>query len=257
MIIRKSEIRMSLELKAIRKAYGAEQAKVVALDGIDLVVQQGEFLCVWGASGSGKSTLLNIMGLLDTPDSGEYRFSGTDVSRLNDRQRTRLRGEKLGFIFQGFNLIPVLSAVENVMFPLQVLGRSDREARTKALELLEMVGLSAERDRRPDKMSGGQRQRVAIARALVGDPELVLADEPTASLDSATSVAILDLLRRLNRERGTTFVFSTHDSDLLPYASRNLSIRDGRIAEWQGRAPAPTPHHEASRHAPAEDKVVC
>ncbi len=228
---------MSLKLSGIAKAYGAHEAKVIALDRIDLAVEQGEFLCIWGASGSGKSTLLNILGLLDVADSGEYLLSGTDVAKLSERQRTKLRSEKIGFIFQGFNLIPVLSAVENVMFPLQVQGRSDKHARARALEFLDMVGLSAERDRRPDKMSGGQRQRVAIARALVTEPEMVLADEPTASLDSATSANILDLMRRLNRERKTTFIFSTHDSDLLSYASRNVSIRDGRIVDWQQHAP--------------------
>lgn len=225
---------MSLKLSGIAKAYGTHEAKVIALDRIDLMVEQGEFLCIWGASGSGKSTLLNILGLLDVADSGEYMLSGTDVAKLSERQRTKLRSEKIGFIFQGFNLIPVLSAVENVMFPLQVQGLRDKYAREKALEFLDLVGLSTERDRRPDKMSGGQRQRVAIARALVTEPELVLADEPTASLDSATSASILDLMRRLNRERKTTFIFSTHDSDLLPYASRNVSIRDGRIVQWKG-----------------------
>lgn len=230
---------MSLKLSSIAKSYGKNEAKVIALDRINLIVEQGEFLCIWGASGSGKSTLLNILGLLDVADSGEYLLSGIDVSKIKERQRTRLRSEKIGFIFQGFNLIPVLSAIENVMFPLQVQGRSDKHARAKASEFLDMVGLSAERDRRPDKMSGGQRQRVAIARALVTEPEMVLADEPTASLDSVTSASILDLMRHLNRERKTTFIFSTHDPDLLPYASRNVSIRDGRIVHWQEHTPPP------------------
>lgn len=223
---------MSIKLSGITKSYGTQEAGVVALRGVDLEVEQGEFLCIWGASGSGKSTLLNILGLLDVARSGQYHLSGTNVSSLSEKQRTKLRSEKIGFIFQGFNLIPVLSALENVMFPLQVQGCPDKQARQRADEFLDLVGLSAERDRRPDRMSGGQRQRVAIARALVTNPELVLADEPTASLDSATSASILDLMRRLNRERKTTFIFSTHDTDLLPYASRNLSIRDGRIGKW-------------------------
>lgn len=233
---------MGIQLSSIVKSYGTQEALVTALRGIDLEVQDGEFLCIWGSSGSGKSTLLNILGLLDVASSGKYILSGQDVSELSDVERTRLRSEKIGFIFQGFNLIPVLSAVENVMFPLQVQGVPNQEARARAKDFLALTGLANEFERRPDRMSGGQRQRVAIARALVANPQLVLADEPTASLDSQTSASILDLMRSINRERKTTFIFSTHDPDLLPYASRNLSIRDGQIAAWDGHVPAQARH---------------
>lgn len=218
-----------VSLAGISRIYGSGGSLTNALQDVSLTVEAGEFTCIWGPSGSGKSTLLNLIGLLDRPNRGELTIAGVDCSSLDEKAAANFRNERLGFVFQGFNLVPVLTAVENVMLPAQVAGKSTKVAQETAMAILGDMGLAQQAKKWPDQMSGGQRQRVAIARALVNAPELVLADEPTANLDSATAESIIDLLRRLNQERKVTFLFSTHDSRLLNYAFRLIELRDGRI----------------------------
>jgi putative ABC transport system ATP-binding protein len=220
-----------IEMRNIKKDYFLGEAVVHALQGIDLQIDTGEFVAVWGPSGSGKTTLLNLIGAIDEPTEGSLEIAGREVHSLSDNQRSELRNESIGFIFQSFNLVPVLSALENVMLPLQIKGASSGEAKTRALGRLEAVGLADLVDHRPFKMSGGQQQRVAIARALVTDPSLVIADEPTANLDSKTAHMILDLMRDLNEKERTTFIFSTHDQRLLDRVKRLVRMEDGRIIE--------------------------
>jgi putative ABC transport system ATP-binding protein len=212
----------------VSKTYRVGKVTVTALAGVSLSVEAGEFLAVAGPSGSGKTTLLNLIGCLDTPTAGEITIDGEAVTRLPAGRRADLRGRKLGFVFQTFNLIPVLTAYENVEYPL-LIHRRDGDAAGRVRRALEQVGLADRARHRPTELSGGQQQRVAIARALVGDPALVLADEPTANLDSATGREIVELMRRLNRERRTTFVFSTHDPRIMAAADRVLEISDGRL----------------------------
>jgi putative ABC transport system ATP-binding protein len=218
------------ELTDIHRNFALGQTTVQALRGVDLTIQRGESVAIWGPSGSGKSTLLNLLGLIDGPDQGTVRFEGQDVRALSDDALTDCRNRKIGFVFQSFNLVPVLTALENVLLPLQIQGLEARAARARAGEWLERVGLERFRDFRPDKLSGGQRQRVAIARALVGGPALVIADEPTANLDSENSRAVIDLLQEMNAETGVTCVFSTHDPRLLEHVPRKVRLVDGRIA---------------------------
>ncbi len=197
--------------------------------GIDLQVEKGEFICIAGPSGSGKTTLLNLIGCLDKPSSGKVFLDEDDVDKLSENKLSRLRAEKIGFIFQTFNLIPVLSAFENIEYPL-LLKSVPRGARKKrVLSMLEEVELVDFTRHRPNQLSGGQRQRVAIARALVSDPEMILADEPTANLDSKTGEAIVDLMRRINQEMKATFIFSTHDAMVMKYAHRTVQLQDGRV----------------------------
>ena len=222
---------MSLyEVRAVSYHYGGNGQAVSALADVDLDVDAGEFLAIAGPSGSGKTTLLNLLGLLHTPDAGTIRLDGRDASTLGERERTRLRRERIAFIFQSLNLIPVLTAYENVEYVLlaRSLPRAERCRRTR--DALAAVGIADQADRRPQRMSGGQQQRVAIARALVRDVSVVLADEPTASLDQATGRAVIDLLKRLNRDRGITFIFSSHDPRILAAADRVVYLADGRIA---------------------------
>ena len=215
-------------VRDVSKTYRLGKVTVTALDGVSLAVKAGEFLAVAGPSGSGKTTLLNLIGCLDTPTSGQVAIDGEAISGLSPGRRADLRARKLGFVFQTFNLIPVLTAWENVEYPLLLQrGRGDVAARVRAA--LEHVGLADRARHRPPELSGGQQQRVAIARALVTEPALVLADEPTANLDSRTGHEIVELMRRLNRERGTTFVFSTHDPRIVNAADRVLEISDGRL----------------------------
>ena len=215
------------------KDYQLGRTTVPALRGVSLAVERGEFITVAGPSGSGKSTLLNHMGCLDHPTSGRVLIGDEDVATLGDDSLSDLRAEKIGFIFQTFNLIPVLSALENVEFPLLVrpkTGKGTRaHARDRARRALEEVGLAEFAHHRPDELSGGQRQRVAVARALVTDPVIVLADEPTANLDSATGETIVALMEEINRRDGTTFIFSTHDPRVMARAHRVLRLADGRI----------------------------
>ena len=218
-----------VSMQEVVKNYHLGKAVVNALRGIDLEVEKGEFICIAGPSGSGKTTLLNLIGCLDKPSSGKIFLDGDDVERLSDNRLSRLRAERIGFIFQTFNLIPVLSAFENAEYPLLLKGVPRASRKNKVLSMLKEVELSDFVRHRPDQLSGGQRQRVAIARALVADPEMILADEPTANLDSETGKAIVDLMRKINQEMKTTFIFSTHDAMVMKYAHRMIRLQDGRI----------------------------
>ncbi|HET7833642.1 MAG TPA: ABC transporter ATP-binding protein [Gallionella sp.] len=220
-----------LRIRDIRRRFMLGETTIDALRGVSLDIHAGEFLAVWGPSGSGKSTLMNIIGLIDAPTSGEVWFDNEDTHRLNDDAITDFRGRRIGFVFQSFNLVPVLSALENVMLPLQIQGIADSAARSRAARALDDVGLGEFHAVRPDKLSGGQRQRVAIARALVVEPRLVIADEPTANLDSENSRMIVDLMREMNRSKGVTFVFTTHDPRLLEHVERKILLRDGVIVQ--------------------------
>jgi len=220
-----------IEMKKVSKHYKIGERSVIALNNINLTIEEGEFIAVWGPSGSGKSTLCNLLGFIDNPTSGTIEFKGKDVIRLSDDDRSELRNHVLGFVFQSFNLLPVLSAVENVMLPLQIKGESAGFARIKAENLLAEMGLSDHIIHRPDKLSGGQQQRVAIARALITKPDLVLADEPTANMDTANALKIVNLMREINSIRGTTFVFSTHDQRLLDQVQRKIQLQDGTILD--------------------------
>ena len=220
-----------IELRQVSKNYHLGETTTRALRGIDLRIESGELVAIWGPSGSGKSTLCNIIGMLDTPNSGSILFEGNDVSGLSDEKRSELRNKTLGFVFQTFNLIPVLSALENVILPLEISGESGVTARKKAMRQLADLGLNEHIAHRPNKLSGGQQQRVAIARALINDPAIVLADEPTANLDSETAVKIIELMRELNQKHGATFIFSTHDQRLLATINRKILLRDGIIIQ--------------------------
>ena len=218
-----------VQLRDVNKSDTLGRVHVEALRGITLDVARGELVALAGPSGSGKTTALNLIGCIDKPTSGTVLLDGADVTRLPLHRLAPMRRDTLGFIFQTFNLIPVLTAFENVEYPLIVQGVAARERETRVNEWLERVGLTKQAKQRPDQMSGGQRQRVAIARAMVGKPKLVLADEPTANLDSETATRILDLLAEINAETACTFVFSTHDPALMERAERVVRIRDGRI----------------------------
>ncbi|HNY49781.1 MAG TPA: ABC transporter ATP-binding protein [Smithella sp.] len=218
-----------IEMKNITKDYYLGETVVQALRGIDLQIDKKEFVAVWGPSGSGKTTLLNLIGAVDDPTSGELTIAGKNVRSLTDDQKSEHRNATIGFIFQGFNLVPVLSALENVMLPLQIKGASASEARKQAMMRLEEVGLTDLANNRPAKMSGGQQQRVSIARALVNNPSLVIADEPTANLDSRTAHMVIDIMRELNEKDEITFIFSTHDQRLLDKVRRLIRLEDGKI----------------------------
>jgi putative ABC transport system ATP-binding protein len=219
-----------VEAEDVAKVYQLGKTEVHALRHVDLRVERGEFLSIAGPSGSGKTTLLNLVGGVDVPSSGTVRVDGEDTSRLSERALTRLRLDHIGFIFQTFNLVAVLTVFQNVEFPLLLQGRlTAPERRRRVDQLLEAVGLAGHARHRPNELSGGQRQRVAVARALVGNPPLVLADEPTANLDSATGATIIDLMREMNRRDGTTFVFSTHDPKVMAHASAVVRLEDGRV----------------------------
>jgi putative ABC transport system ATP-binding protein len=218
-----------IELREVSRRFMLGETSIDALQGVSLDIHVGEFLAVWGPSGSGKSTLMHVIGLIDLPTRGTIRFDGQDTRQLDDNALTGFRGRKIGFVFQSFNLVPVLSALENVMLPLQIRGVGEREAQGRAKAALRDVGLESFAASRPDKLSGGQRQRVAIARALVIEPRLVVADEPTANLDSENSRMTIDLMREMNRAKGVTFVFTTHDPRLLDQVDRKILLRDGRI----------------------------
>jgi putative ABC transport system ATP-binding protein len=224
-----------IHLEDVRKSYALGDVTVHALRGVNLEVGRGEFLAVVGASGSGKSTLMNIVGLLDRPSAGRYFLEGEDVSGFDKDRRAVLRNRKIGFVFQNFNLLPRTSALENVELPLLYNGgaRSLKERHARAQAMLEAVGLAARAHHTPSQLSGGQQQRVAIARALVNEPEIVLADEPTGNLDSRTSLEIMEILQRLNRERGLTIILITHEHDIAEYAKRMVRVRDGRITTDQ------------------------
>lgn len=219
-----------IEFRQVAKVYGAGPAAVKALDGVDLTIRPGEFVAVMGPSGSGKSTAMNILGCLDTPSAGSYRFRGIPVESLDRNQRARLRRHYLGFVFQGFNLLNRTTALENVELPLIYRHTPRAERHARARQALERVGLSGWERHTPGELSGGQQQRVAIARAIVTQPSLLLADEPTGNLDTARSHEIMDLLAGLNRDQGITILMVTHEPDMAEYAHRVIHFRDGRIA---------------------------
>jgi putative ABC transport system ATP-binding protein len=218
-----------IQMQHVTKDYQLGQTTVHALRGITLQIEEGEFVAVWGPSGSGKTTLLNLIGAIDEPTSGYLSFNGLEISKLTDNRKSELRSESIGFVFQNFNLIPVLSALENVMVPTQIQGLSTAEAKRRSMYRLDQMGLADFVAHRPDKLSGGQQQRVAIARALVMEPSLIIADEPTGNLDSDTAKMIIELMRDLNRKEGTTFIFSTHDQRLLDLVDRLIRMEDGQI----------------------------
>jgi len=218
-----------LATQSLTKTYHMGEVIVTALDGVDFSVERGEFVAIMGPSGSGKSTLLHLLGGLDSPTSGEIFLNDQPISKLSDDEITRLRRHKVGFIFQFYNLLPTLSAIENVGLPLIIDGQSIARHRPRIDELLTLVGLTDRADHRPDQLSGGQQQRVAIARAFVNQPEIVLADEPTGNLDSRSGTAILELLRRTCRELSATIVMVTHDPRAASYADRVVFLKDGSI----------------------------
>jgi putative ABC transport system ATP-binding protein len=218
-----------IELIDVKKIYGIGQASMAALRGIDLRIEEGEFVAVMGPSGSGKSTCMNILGCLDTPTSGKYLFKGIDVGAMSRTQRTILRRMYLGFVFQGFNLLHRTSSLENVELPLMYRGVPVAERRDRALEALDVVGLSDWQSHTPGELSGGQQQRVAIARAIVTDPTVLFADEPTGNLDTSRAQEIMNLLIELNHTRGITVVMVTHEPDMASYASRIVHFRDGLV----------------------------
>ncbi len=221
---------MSLvEIHNVEKEYLLGEIVINALQNVTLIIDRGRFMAVWGPSGSGKTTLLNLIGAIDLPTRGRVLINGQDIAAISDNKRTELRNKTIGYVFQKFNLIPVLSALENVALPLQLQGVAESRAQERAMDRLEEVGLAGFVQHRPDKLSGGQQQRVAIARALVTEPSLVIADEPTANLDSESSLHIIELMRNLNQQKKTTFIFSTHDQRLLKRVDQLIRLEDGRI----------------------------
>ena len=220
---------LAIDVRGVTKTYGEGDAAVRALEGVDLSVRSGEMLFLMGPSGSGKTTLLSIMGCILRPTSGSVLIAGSEVARLSERQMPQVRREKIGFIFQGFNLFPALTVRENIELTFDLKGVRGKVARHRSEELLERVALREKANEWPANLSGGQKQRVAIARALAGEPEIVLADEPTAALDGATGRAILDLLRELAHEKGRAVVIVTHDNRAQAYADRIVTIEDGRV----------------------------
>ncbi|HXQ50681.1 MAG TPA: ABC transporter ATP-binding protein [Stellaceae bacterium] len=216
------------------KTYRAGAIEVEALKGISLAIPSHRFTMVVGPSGSGKTTLLNLIGCIDVPTSGTVEVAGEDIGTLGDNAVSDFRARNIGFIFQNFSLVPVLSAYENVEYPLLLVGMDGAERRRRTLAMLEAVGLAAQARQRPNELSGGQKQRVAIARALVKGPQIVLADEPTANLDQATGAAIIELMRRVQAESRTTFIFSTHDPQLMSHSEVTFSIRDGALVAPMG-----------------------
>jgi putative ABC transport system ATP-binding protein len=223
-----------LEARAVRKVYRTGAAEVVALDGLDLTVCESEFVAVMGPSGSGKTTLLNCLSGLDEIDGGQVLLDGRDLQQMSDAERTTNRAESMGFVFQQFNLIQVMTAAENVELPLLLAGRAPSQARRRAIEMLERVGLGHRHDHRPSELSGGEQQRVTIARAVAGKPRLVWADEPTGALDSETADEVMSLLRELHRE-GLTLVLVTHDASIGEAAPRLVRMRDGRMTSDERR----------------------
>jgi putative ABC transport system ATP-binding protein len=223
-----TEGRELIELRAVHKVYEVGSEEVRALDGVDLSISRGDYVAIMGASGSGKSTLMNVLGCLDAPSSGSYQLNGIAVEALNDEELAAIRNEEIGFVFQTFNLLTRTTALRNVELPLVYAGLSPAERRPSAEQALERVGLGDRKAHRSNELSGGQRQRVAIARALVNDPSILLADEPTGNLDSATSAGIMELFDELNRG-GNTVILVTHEDDIAAHAKRVVTLRDGKI----------------------------
>ncbi len=224
-----------IKVEKVSRNYKTGESVVRALRQVSLEIQDGEFLSIAGPSGSGKTTLLNLIGCIDAIDDGEISINGQKVNTMNKEEKTSFRRQNLGFIFQTYNLIPVLSAYENVSFVLSLLDVPEAEVRQRTYEILKEVGLEGMENRRPSRLSGGQQQRIAIARALVKRPQIILADEPTANLDSKTGEEILKLMKRMNEKFGTTFIFSTHDKMVMEYASRLVQLHDGSIVSDERR----------------------
>lgn len=218
-----------IELKNVSKVYKMDEVEVTALRDVNLEIKEGEFVAVVGPSGSGKSTLLHLIGLLDKPTSGKIYLDGIETSKLNDKQLARLRGRKIGFVFQFFNLYPTLTALENVELPMMIAERNKKESEKNAMELLKKVGLEKRAYHLPSQLSGGERQRVAIARALANDPALILADEPTGNLDSKSGEEIMKIFDKLQEEEGKTIVMVTHEMNIAKYAERIIYLKDGKI----------------------------
>jgi putative ABC transport system ATP-binding protein len=218
-----------LRTEKLEKTYQDNGVPVNAIKGIDLKIEKGEFLVIAGPSGSGKTTLLNLLGALDKPTNGKVFFENEDLTQKDKNELSSLRLHKLGFIFQAYNLIPVLSALENIEFSMMLLGIREKERESKALSLMDELGIKALAHKRPNEMSGGQQQRVAVARAIVNNPTVVLADEPTANLDSVTAGHLLDLMEQMNKDKNITFIFSSHDKQVMDRAKRLLILKDGRI----------------------------
>ena len=226
-----------VKVENVARVYQIGKVETQALRGVNLTIENGEFTALVGPSGSGKTTLLQMIGCLDQPTSGRVLINGKDVTRLNRNQRADMRRGTIGFIFQFFALIPTLSAYENVEMLLLLNGYSASERRSRVMELLKAVDLMDRANNRPDQLSGGQQQRVAVARALASNPSLILADEPTANLDTANGQQVMEIMQKLNKETGVTFIFATHDPRVIKYAKRIVTLRDGLIVENNGSAP--------------------
>jgi putative ABC transport system ATP-binding protein len=218
-----------IEIQNLTKIYKETASEVRAVDGVSLNIEQGEFTAIVGPSGSGKTTLLNLIGGLDTPTSGKIFVDGSDISTLSEKQMTAFRMNNIGFVFQAYNLIPVFTAKENVSFVMDLQGKPKSEIERRAMELLQAVGLEGRENSRPAKLSGGQQQRVAVARALASKPKFILADEPTANLDSKSAENLLDIMEKLNKEENITFIFSTHDPRIMAKAKRIIRLEDGKM----------------------------
>ena len=226
--------KISISLRGIKKLYKVGDQEVAALNGIDLDIKEGEFAALMGPSGSGKSTLMNILGCLDRPSVGSYKLDGQEVAHLNDDMLARTRNQKIGFVFQNFNLLSRISALENVALPLVYAGVDSDEREERAMYFLEQVGLADRADHQPNELSGGQRQRVAIARALVNDPQIIMADEPTGNLDTKSTKEIMEIFQSMH-EKGRTIILVTHEPDIAVCASRQLLVRDGVITRDEGK----------------------
>jgi putative ABC transport system ATP-binding protein len=247
------EARPIIELEGIHKTYTMGDVEVHALRGVSLTIREGEFVAIMGTSGSGKSTTMNIIGCLDRPTRGTYMLDGQDVSALSKDERADIRSRKLGFVFQGFNLLSRTSALENVELPMLYAGVDAAERHRRASEALRAVGLVGREQNHPNQLSGGQQQRVAIARSLVNNPALILADEPTGNLDSRTSIEVMEIFQRLNRERGITLILVTHEPDIAEYADRVVVFKDGRIRK-DYKVPVSRDAAEELRNLPALDE---
>jgi len=247
------EARPVIQLDHIHKVYTMGDVEVHALRGVSLTIGEGEFVAIMGASGSGKSTTMNIIGCLDRPTRGTYILDGEDVSQMSKDERADIRCQKIGFVFQGFNLLARTSALENVELPMLYLGVDATQRHQRALEALAAVGLQGREQNHPNQLSGGQQQRVAVARSLVNHPALILADEPTGNLDSRTSVEVMEIFQRLNRERGITLVLVTHEPDIAQYAGRVVVFKDGKIKSDQ-RVENPRDAAEQLKNLPVVDE---
>jgi putative ABC transport system ATP-binding protein len=245
-----AEARPLIQLDQIHKTYTMGDVEVRALRGVSLTIREGEFVAIMGASGSGKSTVMNIIGCLDRPTRGTYILDGQDVSELSKDERADIRCQKIGFVFQGFNLLARTSALENVELPMLYLGVEGHQRHQRAMEALAAVGLAGREQNNPNQLSGGQQQRVAVARSLVNNPALILADEPTGNLDSRTSIEVMEIFQRLNRERGITLVLVTHEHDIAQYAQRVVVFKDGKIKK-DHQIDEPRDAAEALRSMPA------